>query len=326
MDTNPPSDDHWWHERAEIKQPINHSFYRQPPAILPVYVKGKSTPASYVPNEGQNKNIPPAENVKWQDLGYEYWMRQSHGADPEWIKVYLMGEYGSVISGKPVYPEYSDAAHFDKNLIEPYRGLPIIIGWDFGLTPACVFVQVNPKGNVVVIDECVSEDMELRRFVEEVVRPKLQTRYPGIQLYSVGDPAGNQRSQADGITCLNILDECGIPTVTTNTNSPVARRDAVKYYLTRMVEGAPAFAIGPYAPFLRKGFLGGYKFKEVRTGGIAGKKRYHEVPDKNFYSHVSDALQYAMLHIREGIQQARNNHSFIHKTKEISQPDMGAWN
>jgi|TARA_R100000482_G_scaffold118608_2_gene62782 hypothetical protein len=326
MDTNPPSDDHWWHERAEIKQPINHSFYRQPPAILPVYVKGKSTPASYVPNEGQNKNIPPAENVKWQDLGYEYWMRQSHGADPEWIKVYLMGEYGSVISGKPVYPEYSDAAHFDKNLIEPYRGLPIIIGWDFGLTPACVFVQVNPKGNVVVIDECVSEDMELRRFVEEIVRPKLQTRYPGIQLYSVGDPAGNQRSQADGITCLNILDECGIPTVTTNTNSPVARRDAVKYYLTRMVEGAPAFAIGPYAPFLRKGFLGGYKFKEVRTGGIAGKKRYHEIPDKNFYSHVSDALQYAMLHIREGLQQARNNHSFIHKTKEISQPDMGAWN
>ena len=102
--------------------------------------------------------------------------------------------------------------------------------------------------------------------------------------------------------------------------------NAVKYYLTRMVEGAPAFTIGPNAPYLRKGFLGGYKFKEVRTGGIAGKKRYHEVPDKNFYSHVSDALQYAMLHIREGIQQARNSHSFVSRTKQISQPDMGAWN
>lgn len=325
MDTNPPSDDHWWHERAEIKKPINHSFYRQPPAILPVYGKNKSVPECYEPNKGQYVGIPAAENVKWQDLGYEYWMRQSHGADPEWIKVYLMGEYGSIMQGKPVYPEYSDAAHFQKDLTEPYRGLPIIIGWDFGLTPACAFVQVHPKGNVVVIDECTSEDMELRRFIEEVVSPKIQSEYYGMPIISVGDPAGNQRSQTDGVTCMNILQELGIPTAPASTNSPIARRDAVKYYLTRMVEGSPAFAIGPKAPILRKSFLGGYKFKEVKAGGMGGKKRFHEVPDKNFFSHVSDALQYAFVHIRDGILNAQNNTYVKTKARNVSKTDMSAW-
>lgn len=326
MDTNPPSDDHWWHERAEVKKPVNHKFFRQPPAILPIYGHNKSIPECYEPNEGQIKGIPPAENVQWQDLGYQYWLRQSHGADPEWIKVYLMGEYGTLMSGKPVYPEYSDATHFQENLIEPYRGLPLILGWDFGLTPACAFLQVHPKGNVTIIDECTSEDMELRRFIEEVVNPKLKTEYTGMPIISVGDPAGNARSQTDGITCLNIMGECGIPTVPASTNSPIARRDAVKYYLTRMVEGSPAFAIGPKAIMLRKAFLGGYKYKEVKTGGQSGRKRYHEVPDKNFYSHISDALQYAFVHIRDGLNTPIDTIQTKPARRSTNQPDRGAWN
>ena len=229
MDTNPPSDDHWWHTRAEHKKPINHRFFRQPPAVLPVYGEGNNSgiPDNYVANEGQIDGIPPAENVKWQDLGYNYWLRQAHGADPEWIKVYLMGEYGSIIKGKPVYPEYNDASHFHQDDIDVFRGLPLIIGWDFGLTPACAFVQVSAKGGVYVIDECVSEDMELRRFVEEIVNPKIRAEYFGIPIISVGDPAGNARSQTDGQTCMNMLDELGIRTVPCSTNNPIARRDAV---------------------------------------------------------------------------------------------------
>ena len=122
------------------------------------------------------------------------------------------------------------------------------------------------------------------------------------------------------------MEECGIPTVVASTNSPIARRDAVKYYLTRMVEGSPAFAIGPKAAMLRKGFLGGYKFKEYKQGGSQGRKRYHEVPDKNFYSHVSDALQYAFLHIRDGLINTRETVHIKPKRRDISAPDKGAWN
>ena len=325
MDTNPPPDDHWWHELAEVKKPINHSFYRQPPAILPVHSKDPADPPSYVPNQGQIKGIPPAENVRWQTLGYEYWLRQSHGADPEWVKVYLMGEYGSIMRGRPVYPEYSDAAHYEKKLLDTYRGLPIVIGWDFGLTPACAFVQVTPKGTVQVIDECVSEDMELRRFAEEVVNPKIREKYFGIPIISVGDPAGDARSQTDGRTCMNILAECGIPTVPASTNNPIARRDAVKYYLTRLVEGRPAFRIGPNCPVLRKAFLGEYQFREIRIGGLYGRKRYNEVADKNFYSHISDALQYAFIQIRDGFQPGDPGMMRDNTIRPVVSSDMGAW-
>ncbi len=59
---------------------------------------------------------------------------------------------------------------------------------------------------------------------------------------------------------------------------------------------------------------------------MSGRKRYHEVPDKNFYSHISDALQYAILHIREGLMNARENRVIITKQKNIENPDLGAWN
>jgi len=325
MDTNPPPDDHWWHELAEVKKPVNHSFYRQPPAILPVYPKDPSDPPEYVPNQGQVKGIPPAENVQWQSLGYEYWLRQAHGSDPEWCKVYLMGEYGSIIRGKPVYPEYSDAAHYSKEPIDVYRGLPLILGWDFGLTPACAFVQATPKGTVQIINERVSTDMELRRFVEEIVNPLIRTEYYGIPIISVGDPAGDARSQTDGRTCMNILHECGIPTIPASTNNPIARRDAVKYYLTRMNEGRPSFKIGPNCPVLRKAFLGEYQFKELRIGGMYGRKRYHEVPDKGFYSHISDALQYAFLQIRDGFQPGEPRMMRDDSIREVETADMGGW-
>ena len=42
---------------------------------------------------------------------------------------------------------------------------------------------------------------------------------------------------------------------------------------------------------LRKGFAGGYHFRRVK---VAGDERFHDVPDKNAYSHPHDALQYAL--------------------------------
>ena len=42
---------------------------------------------------------------------------------------------------------------------------------------------------------------------------------------------------------------------------------------------------------LRKGFAGGYHYRRVK---VAGDERYHDEPNKNAFSHVHDALQYAL--------------------------------
>ena len=42
---------------------------------------------------------------------------------------------------------------------------------------------------------------------------------------------------------------------------------------------------------LRKGFAGGYHYRRLK---VAGDERYHDEPNKNEFSHVHDALQYAL--------------------------------
>lgn len=326
MDTNPPSSDHWWYRLAEKEQPSNHQFWRQPPALLPITTgEGMDERIEYVPNQGQNPGIPPAENIRWQKLGYHYWMRQAQGADHEWIKVYLMGEYGSIVRGRPVYPEYNDAMHLAKENLEVMRGCPLVLGFDFGLTPACAFMQQTPQGAIQLIDECVSEDMDLRRFLDEMVNPKLRREYFGMNIVGVGDPAGNQRSQADGQTCMQILRECGINADEASTNSFMARRDAVGFYLTKLIDRRPGMLVSPKCEVTRKGFQGEYRYKELRIGGMNGLKRYNESPEKNFYSHIMDAVQYGVLKIRSGPGKAESVCSSRSEPRPVRNVSSGAW-
>jgi hypothetical protein len=108
MDTNPPDDDHWWYSLAEEERPEGYGFYHQPSGLSP-----------------EAENIP--------NLPKDYYRRMMAGKDPEWIKVYVKGEYGSVEDGKPVYPEFSYRLHVSDTRLGVYRKLPLIIGHDFGL-------------------------------------------------------------------------------------------------------------------------------------------------------------------------------------------------
>lgn len=285
MDTNPPDDDHWYYTLAEEKRPEGFDFFRQPSALL------KIADGVYEPN-------PMAENVVNQPLGYKYWQRQIDGKDEDWINVYVMGEYGSIFDGKPVYAEYSDTIHCAADELEVYRGLPLFLGWDYGLTPACVALQLSPHGQLRVIKEWVSDDMGIREFARDVVQPTLANEYQGMQIISVGDPAGKQRSQTEQTSCMDILFEEGVPTESAPTNEVIKRLDSVRFYLKGMDrEGNPAFLISPSCKTIRRGFNGGYKYERVQ---IVGEERYKDIPAKNKFSHPHDALQYGCTKLRHG--------------------------
>ncbi len=292
MDTNPPDDDHWYYRLAEEKKPSGYEFFRQPPALIEL------EDGSYIPN-------PKAENVIHQPLGYDYWLRQVHGKDKDWINVYIMGQYGSIFDGKPVYSEYNDTIHCAKEDLEIYRGIPLYLGWDYGLTPACVAGQLSPHGQLRIVDEWVTEDMGIREFARDVVRPALMNEYPGVPIISVGDPAGKQRSQTEAKSCMDILAEEGIPTESAPdaSNETIARLDSVRFYMKAMDrEGSPGFIIAPRCQTLRRGFNGGYKYERVQ---IVGEERYKDIPAKNKFSHPHDALQYLCSKLRHGMNVIR---------------------
>jgi hypothetical protein len=234
---------------------------------------------------------PDAENACNLPNGPDYWLRQLPGKSRQWIDVYILGRYGALRSGRPVYPEYDDARHLARETLHPIPGIPLILGWDFGLTPACVLTQVSPHGTLLVIEEMASTDMGIRQFAREIVKPRLISAYPGWAVRGVADPAGRARAQTDERTCMDELAASGLAADPARSNDFIARREAVAGFLTKQ-GGPPGLLLSPACKILRKGFLSGYRYERIQ---VAGDARYKDAPLKNAFSHAHDALQYAAL-------------------------------
>lgn len=270
LDTNPPDTDHWWYRVFEEDTPEGWRIFKQP--------SGRS---------------PQAENL--MNLPPRYYQNIMAGKTPEWIKVYVDGDYGYVQDGKPVFPEYRDNLHCREFELIPR--LPLYIGMDFGLTPAAAIGQKLAMGQWRWRYEVVSEHMGAERFGRELQR-FLAEKCPGFEYAAItGDPAGNQESQADENTPFKMLNALGIKAKPAHTNDPTIRRESVAVPMGRLIDGEPGWIIHPDMRMSRKGFAGGYRFKRVQ---VVGDERYHDKPDKNSYSHICEANEYGMLGGGEG--------------------------
>lgn len=264
-DTNPPDSDHWWYRLFEEDRPTGFEIYKQP--------SGLSAEAENI------ENLPPA-----------YYSNMIAGKDQQWVDVYVHGKYGFISDGKPIWPEYRDEIHATHQELEP--GKQIVVGIDFGLTPAACIGQLDISGQFQIIDELVCEDMGAMNF-GRLLKQKLQTEYRNCLVEIVGDPAGEQRAQTDERTPFQILWNLGINVVPAMTNDFTKRREVVADFMGRLdFAGRPAFAVSPKAKLARKALSGGYKYRRLQ---VSGEDRYQDVPDKNRYSHIGDAIQYCAL-------------------------------
>jgi hypothetical protein len=272
MSTNPPDTDHWWYRLAEEQRPEGFAFFRQPGGLHP---------------DAENRANLPAD----------YYERQMSGKDQDWIRVYVMAEYGFVMDGKVVYPEFKDGTHCREFDLMPRS--PLYIGMDFGLTPAAVFAQRTIAGAWRWHSELVTEDMGVIRFAE-MVRRTLNERYPGMVIAKItGDPAGDQRQGGDSEerTVFQLLAANGVKADPAPTNDFGKRREAVAFYLNKMIDGEPGLLVHPQCRLLRKAMAGGYCYKRIQ---VTGMERFRDVPDKTFYSHIAEAAQYLMMGAGEG--------------------------
>lgn len=293
FDTNPPDDDHWWYAIFEDQDPNDPMVaeaaeqgwqweqFVQPPALL--RRAGDDGRLRWEPN-------PAAENVRHQPLGYEYWQRMLVGKSPQWIRVYVEGQYGTVQDGKPVYPEYTEALHLRETNYTPPPGSDIILGWDYGLTPACAFMHLTPRGVLEVFDEATSSRMGIAGFTAQV-NLHLAAAYPRCNVVTeYGDPAGAAAAQTDERSCFDIQRELG-RNIQPGAQNLTERLEGVRWFLTRVVDGQAGLRLSPRCSMLRKGFAGGYRYRRL---AVNYDERYTEKPDKNAYSHPHDALNHAV--------------------------------
>lgn len=164
-----------------------------------------------------------------------------------------------------------------------------------GNTPACIVVQMSPRGQLRVLKEFIGEDMGIRTFAESVVLPGLKTEFPYCKIgSSVFDPSGAARDNIlEETSCIGELNSLGIKTEPAKTNELEPRLGAVRFFLNRMIDGKPSFVVSrKKCPQLIKGLVKDYVYKRL---AVSGEERYKDKPDKNMSSHICDALQYVAL-------------------------------
>jgi len=280
-DTNAPDQDHWYYDLAEVQKPGDWKFYRQPGGVVKVG------------NEWQVNHY--AENIV--NLPNNYYLIGLQGKSDDWIKVNLANEYGFVSDGKPVHPMYVDSTHCKDLNFKPRQELPIILGFDFGRTPACVMVQRDQVyQRFIAFDEFLAEDMSAISFAPELKR-YLSANYPNMRFVGWGDPAGGDGNQSTDQTPIQILNAAGIPCARTASNDPLKRRAALEDPMKELaMDGSPRFIILPKCKVTRRGLQGGFCYRRVQVSG----EKYTDLPDKNKYSHPCEALEYALQGEGEG--------------------------
>lgn len=236
---------------------------------------------------------PDADWVHLLDSNYYENLVELHNGDQDWVDIYVHAKFGKSLAGRPVYRVFNPDFHVAKEPLKPLvsESHPLLIGIDFGLTPAATISQQDARGRLLTYDELTSDGMGILRFCKEMLKPLLANKYPGFPVVVIGDPAGVQRAQTDEKTAFDVLKSEGFRAMPAKTNSIAARIAAVEGLLTAQMDGQARHLIDPACKKLITGFRGGYRYKLKKTGETEDK------PDKNFYSHIMDAHSYAALHV-----------------------------
>lgn len=282
MDTNPPDSDSKFYKFFEENDWLENFHQLLRDRALPDFI---TKPEHFARIFHQPSGLAPdAENLANLPVGY--YQRLQIGKKPEWVKVYVKGDYGFVTEDRAVFPEFNEYVHMKS--LDPVPGRTIYRGWDFGLTPAVVFSQILPDGRWLIFDEMVSENFGIDRFSDEVLEHCSRTFKGKAEFEDYGDPAGQQRAQTDEKTCFEILQAKGID-IEPGLQSPAIRLESVRKPMrTLNGNGDPQFVLHPRCKVLRKAFLGGYHYRRLSTNA----ERFSTDPEKNQFSHPMDANQY----------------------------------
>ena len=232
---------------------------------------------------------PAKRSQEWKDAA------RAGMAYTDWLREYEI--VWSSFEGVPVYlDDWSRAFHVSQETLVYADTVPIVRGWDFGLSAhgmACVFGQLLQSSRLFIYHELTATGMGMERFAEEVNRYSHEWFPRCSRFFDIVDPAGFTRNQVDERTCVHILR--GTPLRANpipGERGILARRMAVVEFLKQNVRGLPKIIFDPSCTLTVEGFDGGYHY------GYDTRGQLKDYPTKNEYSHPHDALQYLCTRIQ----------------------------
>lgn len=278
--------------------------------------QGYSSSKSRSPIEVQAKTSPMEGIVTWRNPknGYKV-IDLSYKADPrkrseEWLHDSRSGmarsiwerEYGDtwvVYDGKPVYQTYDEERHLATGTIVVPRRARLISGWDAGpndINLAWVLgLAVPDEMRVIWIDEYFADDGDGEDFVQTVVgRLRLEwAKIGGFSVHvadqSVFTKSSIVRNQAIS-SIADIMRKHMIFPIPGEIS--ISRR---RVCVEEMLERYDKWKVHERCVMLREGMKGGYAYGKHQSG-LGGM--YKEVPLKNKFSHIANAMEYACSRMR----------------------------
>jgi hypothetical protein len=259
---NPPTHSHWLYKHYLAKDPAELAKRKGGVSI------------HFIPHEENVKNLP--------DDYYEILCDTFH--DPDLVRRLVFGEIVTTWSGEAVFPE-AKARNFTSEKITPVKGVPLILGWDYGLTPGTLITQLAPNGQWRWLSEVQNFNCAFDTHLE-MVRAHLHDFYPGWEIRSWGDPAGAQRTQTDEKTCVEMAAAAGYE-IKPGRQDWQARKESMKQRLLRSAaDGEPGLLVSRSGcPLAAEGLGGAYRYPKSASGEIGTR------PIKNHVSHLMDCAQ-----------------------------------
>jgi len=266
-ESNPPDEDSEWYTKLEIERPPNWAFFKQPGGL-----------------------DDDAENV--ENLPDNYYQNLEDNNNPDWSHIHVHAQYGKSLGGQAVFrSSFNPGFHIVKGddlLVNEH--MPIMIGQDFGRTPASLIGQIDARGRLVIFDELVSEDMGIEQFAVTLLRPKLMEKYMGKKIFMVADPKGRDKSQTNEDSPFDVLKRLGFDVYAAPTNNIDPRLRAVEQLLLHQSDGGPQLMISDSCGHLTQAMKYWYRYRRKQTGVLEDK------PEKTHpWSDVADCLQYMAL-------------------------------
>lgn len=290
-DTNMPSEGSSWHKFMELDTPADWQIFIQPGGM-----SDGAENLEWLTQTPETLKLPVHDDRR-RAQGRKYYERFIRSNSPDWCKRYVHAQYGDDPSGSAVFRESFKRSWHVEDEVEPVSSYPLLIGLDFGRDPCAVICQPDHRGRLLVLEEIIAEDIGLELQLQRAIKPTLmQERYLGKGVYIVGDPAGRQRSTMYEETSFDLIKRNGLLAYPAPTNDIDKRINAVESWLLGSRDGGPAMIIdGTRCPTLVRALSGGYRYGKTRQGVRK------PLPDKNEYSHVADALQYACVAAHGGM-------------------------
>lgn len=274
IDTNMPTLGSPWWELMENKTPPDWLIFIQPGGLE-----------------------PDAENIPHLPGGVEYYARAARGNSRAWIERYVHAKYGEDPSGTAVWKSFKRSFHVVDS-IEPVVGQVLLVGQDFGRNPCSLICQPNARGQLLVLEEVIAEDIGLESHVSYALKPKLfEDRYFGKMVCAIGDPSGVAKSNHSEETSFDLLRRLGIPAFPAPTNDIDPRLRAVEQLLLQQRDGGAALLIdGSRCPKLVRAMQGAYRYGKTKDG------QTKPIPEKKHpHSDIADALQGVALVYNSGL-------------------------